>query len=156
MIIQAFHSGISHIIAIKYIKKLYYFVPCVRQTFREPFSGGVSHVSQSHPTTPISYLKVIVNFSSTMLANINHEKHSYLTHYLVWYLADMIFVKTFTRPEFSGPKSYTKMRKLKNWQIRDKTAWIYIVCVKVYTVCVRFTQNCEIKLIITHVVKKIC
>ena len=35
---------------------------------------------------------------------------------------DMIFVKTFTRPEFSGPKFYTKMRKSEKWQIRDITA----------------------------------
>ena len=63
----------------------------------------------------------------------------------------MIFVKTFTRPEFFGPRFYTKMRKLEKWQMRDKTALMlrnaknykknYTVCIKVYAVCVKFTQN---------------
>ena len=34
-----------------------------------------------------------------------------------------------------------KTCKSENWQICDKTAWIYKVCVKVYTVCVRFAQH---------------
>ena len=42
----------------------------------------------------------------------------------VQFTSDIMFVKTFTRPEFFGPKFYTKARELDSWQIHDKTAWI--------------------------------
>ena len=44
---------------------------------------------------------------------ISNNGRSDLDNFFVfWTLSDMIFVKTFTRPEFFGPNFYTKARKL--------------------------------------------
>ena len=37
---------------------------------------------------------------------------------------------------------YTKTRKSEKWKIREKTGWIYTVCVQMYTVCVQIYTVC--------------
>ena len=64
----------------------------------------------------------------------------------------MIFVLTFTWPQFLRPKSYTKTRTLELRQIRNKSAWmfwntknytnIYTLCVKVFIACVNVHNVC--------------
>ena len=63
--------------------------------------------------------------------------------------ADMIFVKTFTSSEFLGQILYTKRiywNKGKFAKIEEKNCMLengtknYTACVKVYTVCVKYTQ----------------
>ena len=48
--------------------------------------------------------------------------HSTIFNSFPHLVSDMICVKTFTRPEFFGPKFYTKAHILDEWQICDERA----------------------------------
>ena len=51
--------------------------------------------------------------------------------------SDMIFVKTFTRPEFSGPTFYTKMHNSEN--LRQDSMHLHSVCKGLHSMCKVYT-----------------
>ena len=76
---------------------------------------SAKHTEQS-PTNKIQHgdqMHTAHNDNQTMVGTTNLNKNT-AKHMLIQkhsYPSDMIFVKTFTQPKFSGPKFYTQARK---------------------------------------------
>ena len=57
---------------------------------------------------------------------------------------DVIFVKTFTRPEFLGQNFYIKMRKSEYLQIYDKQRVNASKCQKLHSMCTSLDSMCKV------------
>ena len=60
------------------------------------------------------------------------------------YITDMIFVKTFTRPEFLGQNFYIKMRKSEYLQIYDKQRVNASKYQKLHSMCTSLDNMCKV------------
>ena len=81
------------------------FIPLVCSTAQpaDLCHGDVNNVNDSMMTTMLTMMMaVMMTVIMTLIAPM-----------MLTMVTDMIFVKTFTRPEFLGPIFYTKMRKSK-------------------------------------------